>query len=57
MSLFTDPLMREQAVRVSPFQPQDHYILFALTVEFAFINVYRDGQPTPEDGKQQCRAF
>ena len=40
----TDPLMREQAVRVSPYKPQDHYILFVLTVEFAFRKVYLDGK-------------
>lgn len=44
-TLSTDALMREQAVRVSPYKPQDRYILFVLTVEFAFMNVYLDGKP------------
>ncbi|MBE2267264.1 MAG: pyridoxamine 5'-phosphate oxidase [Anaerolinea sp.] len=39
-----DPHMREQAVGASPYVPQDHYILFVLTVEFAFKNVYVDGK-------------
>ncbi len=43
-TLSTDPLMREQAVLVSPYKPQDRYILFVLTVEFAFMNVYLDGK-------------
>ncbi len=43
-TLSTDPLMREQAVRASPYKPQDHYILFVLTVEFAFKNAYIDGK-------------
>lgn len=49
----TDPLMREQAVRVSPYKPQDHYILFVLSVEFAFINVYIDGKSNPRTWKAE----
>lgn len=41
-----DPLMREQAVQASSYVPQAHYILFILTVEFAFMNRYVDGTPT-----------
>lgn len=41
-----DPDLRDQAVRASPYVPQDHYILFVLSVEFAFMNTYLDGQPT-----------
>jgi len=47
-TLSTDPLAREQAVRVSSYQPQDHYILFVLTVTFAFKNVYIDGKSNPQ---------
>ena len=36
--------MRAQAVQASPYAPQDRYILFVLTVEFAFMNQYIDGQ-------------
>jgi hypothetical protein len=46
-TLTTDPLIWEQAVRVSPYKPQDHYILFVLTVEFAFMNIYTDGKSNP----------
>ncbi len=46
-TLNTDPVMREQAVRASSYTPQDRYILFVLTVEFAFMNQYVDGNATP----------
>jgi hypothetical protein len=42
-----DPLLRVQAIRASPYVPQDRYILFMLTIEFAFMNNYVDGKPTP----------
>jgi hypothetical protein len=44
--LCADPLLREQAVRASPYVPQNHYILFVLSVEFAFMNTYLQGKPT-----------
>ena len=44
-TLTDDPLIREQAVRASSYVPQDHYIVFVLTIEFAFINRYVDGKP------------
>ena len=41
---FTDDLLlREQAVRASSYAPADRYILFVLTVEFAFMNTYGEG--------------
>ena len=43
-TLVADPILREQAVRASPYFPQDSYVLFMLTVEFAFMNRYVDGQ-------------
>lgn len=43
--LSNDPLIREQAVKASSYTPQDRYILFVLTVEFAFMNTYVDGKP------------
>jgi len=45
--LITDPLMRSQAAQASPYAPQDRYILFMLTIEFAFMNTYVDGEPRP----------
>jgi hypothetical protein len=40
-----DHLVREQAVRASSYTPQDRYILFVLSVEYAFMNTYVDGNP------------
>jgi hypothetical protein len=42
-----DPLLREQAVRAASYVPQSHYILFVLTIEFAFMNSYVDGKANP----------
>lgn len=42
-TLNSDPLVREQAVKASPYVPAERYILFVLSVEFAFMNVYVDG--------------
>ncbi len=43
--LFTaDPLMREQAVQASSYVPQDYYIVFIFTIEFAFMNRYIAGK-------------
>ncbi len=46
-TLTDDPHIREQAVRASSYTPQDYYILFMLTIEFAFMNIYVNGKPTP----------
>jgi hypothetical protein len=46
-TLSDDPLMREQAVRASSYAPQDRYIVFLFTIEFAFMNSYVDGKPNP----------
>jgi hypothetical protein len=46
-ALIDEPHVREQAVRASSYTPQDRYILFVLTVEFAFMNTYVGDQPTP----------
>ncbi len=46
-TLVDDPLLREQAVRASSYVPQDRYIAFVLTIEFAFMNRYVNGNPTP----------
>jgi hypothetical protein len=44
-TLSDDPLIREQAVRASSYVPQDRYIVFMFTIEFAFMNRYVDGKP------------
>ncbi len=46
-TLSADPDLRAQAVRAASYTPEAHYILFACTIEFAFMNTYVDGQPTP----------
>ena len=46
-TLITDPAQREQVVKVSSYVPQEHYIAFVFTVEFAFMNQYIDGKATP----------
>jgi hypothetical protein len=43
-TLTADPLIREEAVRAASYVPQDHYILFTFTIEFAFMNRYVDGE-------------
>ena len=42
-----DPLVRKQAVQASSYVPQDQYILFVLSIEFAFMNTYVNGNPRP----------
>lgn len=43
-TLTNDPLIREQAIKASSYVPQERYILFVFTVEFAFMNTYPDGK-------------
>ncbi len=45
--LTDDPHIREQAVRASSYVPQDHYIVFIFTIEFAFMNRYVEGKSNP----------
>ena len=47
-ALVNDPRVREQAVRASSYTPQDRYILFMLKIEFAFMNIYVEGEPRPQ---------
>lgn len=47
-TLTMDPLVRDQAVQISPYAPEERYILFVLSVEGAFMNRYTDGAPAPE---------
>jgi hypothetical protein len=46
-TLITDPTVRAQAVQASSYKPAERYILFQFSVEFAFMNQYIDGTPTP----------
>jgi hypothetical protein len=43
-TLTDDPLVRERAIRTAPYVPQDHYILFVLAIDFAFMNRYVEGR-------------
>ena len=42
----TDPLIREKAVKASSYTPNERYILFVFTVDFAFKNEYVGGKAT-----------
>ena len=46
-TLTGDPIIRQQAVRASSYVPQDHYIVFLFTLEFAFMNTYGGDNPGP----------
>ncbi len=43
-----DAAIRAQAAQASSYAPKDRYILFQLTIEFAFKNSYEDGNPHPQ---------
>ncbi len=47
-TLAADSALRADAVRAAPYTPHDRYILFVLSVEFAFMNRYIDGASQPE---------
>jgi hypothetical protein len=42
-----DPRIREQAVKAASYAPAERYILFVLSLESAFMNVYVEGKATP----------
>ncbi|HLY27602.1 MAG TPA: pyridoxamine 5'-phosphate oxidase family protein [Aggregatilineales bacterium] len=46
-TLTGDPLIREQAIRAASYVPQERYILFTLSIEFAFMNTYVGGKANP----------
>lgn len=46
--LVQDPELRAQAVEAATYDPAERYILFVLSVEFAFMNIYVDGEPKPQ---------
>lgn len=39
-----DPALRAQAVVAATYEPAERYILFVLSVEFAFMNTYVNGK-------------
>lgn len=43
--LVTDPAERALAVAAASYAPAERYILFTLSVEFAFMNVYTENEP------------
>lgn len=45
--LVKDSGLRAQAVEVATYDPSKRYILFVLSVEFAFMNIYTNGKPNP----------
>lgn len=47
-TLVQDQAMRAQAVQAASYSPAERYILFVLTVDFAFMNVYSEGQANPQ---------
>lgn len=46
--LSNDPIIREQAIQAASYVPQEHYIVFILAVDFAFMNTYVDGKANPQ---------
>lgn len=45
--LVQDAELRARATAAAPYSPAGRYILFVLSVEFAFMNVYENGEPNP----------
>jgi hypothetical protein len=43
-----DAETRAKAVAASTYEPAERYILFVLSVEFAFMNVYVEGMANPQ---------
>ena len=46
-TLTDDPQVRAQAIEVSSYKPQERYVLFIFSVEYAFMNTYDEGNPGP----------
>jgi hypothetical protein len=46
--LVQDSAVREQAVEAATYEPAERYILFVLSVDFAFINTYGNGEPNTQ---------
>jgi hypothetical protein len=43
-----DPILRAQAVQAASYAPQDRYVLFVFSIEFAFMNTYVNGESNPQ---------
>ncbi len=46
-TLTDDPQVRERAIKAAPYEPADRYVLFVLSVDFAFMNTYDGGTSVP----------
>ena len=44
-TLVNDPAIRQQAVAAASYPPRDRYILFLLSIDLAFMNVYGESGP------------
>ena len=47
-TLTDDPAVRAQAVEAASYEPRERYLLFVLTVDFAFMNTYSDEGSNPK---------
>ncbi len=50
-----DPELRAQALRMASYTPADRYILFVLSVDFAFMNTYGDSGSQTRWWKSETR--
>jgi hypothetical protein len=46
-ALVGDAAERERAVTAASYAPHERYVLFRLSVDFAFMNTYPNGAPAP----------
>ncbi len=47
-ALTDDPVLRAAAVQAASYDPAERYILFVLSVEYAFMNTYGGEDPGPK---------
>ncbi len=52
--LVQDSGVRAQVVEAASYDPADRYILFMLSVEFAFMNIYENGVPNTDRWRASC---
>jgi hypothetical protein len=48
----TDPAKRSLASQLASYTPEDHYILFELSIESAVSTIYNDGMPVRQHWKK-----
>jgi hypothetical protein len=53
-SFTTDPALREQANRAAPYTPRPDYVLFVLDIDYAFMNVYAEGDRPADTRRWQA---